>query len=146
MSNYRETTLAACGPRSPSTISNSTSWPSSSVLKPSAVIAEKCTNTSSPSSRSMNPNPFSALNHLTLPVIIMNDLLIQISCKVIESIPLHLLDKRDRKVFYYSIAFCYILLYSLWNKIASELLNYLKISNLLTLYLQQFLTYLNKRR
>ena len=34
----------------------------------SVKIALKCTNTSLPSSTSMNPKPFSALNHLTFPV------------------------------------------------------------------------------
>src|SRR5512135_829806 len=32
-------------------------------------MAEKCTNTSSPPSREMNPKPLLLLNHLTVPVI-----------------------------------------------------------------------------
>ena len=68
---YNFTTLAACGPLAPSVISNSTFCPSSRVLKPSVWMAVKCTNTSSPPSLSINPNPFSALNHFTLPVIVL---------------------------------------------------------------------------
>jgi len=35
---------------------------------PLASMAEKCTNTSSPLSRWINPKPFPALNHFTVPV------------------------------------------------------------------------------
>ena len=55
---YILTTFAACSLRSPSTISNSTLWPSSKDLYPSSTIAEKCTNTSPPFSLSMKPKPF----------------------------------------------------------------------------------------
>src|SRR5687768_6945523 len=63
-------TLAACKPLSVCFTSNSTSSPSASVLKPSIVIAEKCTKTSSPSGCSMNPYPLASLNHFTLPLAI----------------------------------------------------------------------------
>src|SRR5262249_17725348 len=58
---------AACSPLSPVLTSNSTAWPSASVLKPSICIAEKWTNTSSPPSCSMKPYPFASLNHFTFP-------------------------------------------------------------------------------
>src|SRR5450759_1718094 len=60
-------TLVALGPLSPSTTSNWTASPSLRVRYPSALISEKCTNTSSPFSRSIKPNPFSGLNHFTTP-------------------------------------------------------------------------------
>src|ERR1044071_3030099 len=64
---YTRITLAACSPLSPVLTSNSTAWPSASVLNPSICIAEKWTNTSSPPSCSMNPYPFASLNHFTFP-------------------------------------------------------------------------------
>lgn len=61
-------TLDACRPLGPSTTSNCTFCPSRRVLKPSFLIAEKWTNTSSPpSSGSMKPKPFASLNHFTVP-------------------------------------------------------------------------------
>lgn len=66
---YILTTLVACGPLGPSTISKLTSWPSRKVLKPSSWIAEKWTKISLPPfSCSMKPNPLASLNHFTLPV------------------------------------------------------------------------------
>ena len=53
--NIAAVTFAAWAPLGPWTTSNSTRWPSVRVLKPSIVIAEKWTNTSSPPSRSMKP-------------------------------------------------------------------------------------------
>jgi hypothetical protein len=38
-------------------------------------MAEKCTNTSSPVSRWMNPKPFAALNHFTVPFSLIHYLL-----------------------------------------------------------------------
>ena len=64
---YRFITFAAWSPFGPSTMSNSTSSPSVKDLKPSAWIAEKCTNTSSPPSCSMKPKPLASLNHFTRP-------------------------------------------------------------------------------
>src|SRR6185369_11778236 len=60
--------FAAWSPFGPFTMSNSTFWPSSSDLKPSPPIALKWTNTSSPPGWEMKPNPFSGLNHFTVPV------------------------------------------------------------------------------
>src|ERR1017187_9391466 len=65
--NYRAATFEACRPLGPVVTSNSTAWPSFSDLYPSAVMAEKWTKTSSPDWRWMNPNPFAALNHFTVP-------------------------------------------------------------------------------
>src|SRR5215831_19913990 len=61
-------TLAACRPLGPRVTSNSTLSPSASDLKPEPWIALKCTNTSSPPSCVMNPNPLASLNHFTLPM------------------------------------------------------------------------------
>src|SRR6187455_3345521 len=56
-------------PSLPLASSYSTFWPSFNVLMPAFSTAEICTNTSfEPSSASMNPNPFVALNHFTVPV------------------------------------------------------------------------------
>src|SRR5208282_4168211 len=60
-------TLAACRPFGPLVTSNVTSSPSARDLKPSPLMAEKCTNTSSPFSCSRKPNPLLSLNHFTLP-------------------------------------------------------------------------------
>src|ERR1035437_11124900 len=66
----RQVTASAClrWPFCPSTMSNSTSSPSLSVLYPSIWIAEWWTNTSGPFSRPMNPKPLALLNHLTFPL------------------------------------------------------------------------------
>src|SRR3954468_17838707 len=64
-------TLAAFRPFGPSCTSYSTFAPSASDLKPLPAIAEWWTNTSLPSSSGvMKPNPFSSLNHFTVPVAI----------------------------------------------------------------------------
>ena len=63
-------TFVACGPLGPCSISNSTSCPSSKVLKPSPWMSPWWTNASVPSSAVMNPNPFESLNHFTLPLAI----------------------------------------------------------------------------
>ncbi len=60
-------TLTALGPRSPSSISNCTLWPSANVLNPSLLIEEKWTKTSAPLSCWIKPKPFDSLNHLTFP-------------------------------------------------------------------------------
>lgn len=60
-------TLVAWGPFGPLAISNSTSSPARSDLKPSPTIPEKWTKTSSPPGCSMNPNPFLVSNHFTTP-------------------------------------------------------------------------------
>ena len=62
-------TRRACGPRSPSPTSNSTSCPSRSSLGPSSpTISDACTNRSSaPSPRARKPNPRSASNQRTVP-------------------------------------------------------------------------------
>src|SRR4030095_6787344 len=60
-------TLAAWRPFGPLVTSNSTLSPSAKLLKPWAWTALKCTNTSSPFSCEMKPNPFASLNHFTLP-------------------------------------------------------------------------------
>ncbi len=65
--NYSAATFEACRPLGPVVTSNSTAWPSFSDLYPSAAMAEKWTNTSSPDWRWMNPKPFAALNHFTVP-------------------------------------------------------------------------------
>lgn len=57
----------ACSPRRPSATPNSTRWPGFSSVTPPGS-ASRCTNTSAPSSRDRKPKPFSALNHLTLPL------------------------------------------------------------------------------
>src|SRR6058998_453177 len=66
---YSFTTFCAAGPFCPCTTSNSTRWPSASVLNPSAWIAVWCTKQSfSPFSGVMKPKPFASLNHFTIPV------------------------------------------------------------------------------
>ncbi len=61
-------TWSAWGPLAPWVISKVTRWFSSSERYPLDLIAEWWTNTSEPPpSGVMNPNPFSALNHLTVP-------------------------------------------------------------------------------
>src|SRR6266508_5982263 len=68
-------TFDAWGPFGPSVTSNSTFWFSSRLRYPAPEIALKCTNTSGPSSWVMKPNPFSGLNHFTVPVVIAASLL-----------------------------------------------------------------------
>nr|DAL13978.1 MAG TPA_asm: hypothetical protein [Caudoviricetes sp.] len=66
-------TLAADGPFGPSCTVNSTFCPSSRVRKSLPSIAEKCTNTSlPPSSGEIKPKPFSALNPLTVPSMLID--------------------------------------------------------------------------
>src|SRR5437588_12463846 len=65
-------TFAAWRPFGPCTRSNSTWEPSASERKPLDWMAEKCTNTSSPPSMVMKPNPFASFNDLTLPVLRMS--------------------------------------------------------------------------
>src|SRR5208283_1488274 len=60
-------TLAAWKPLGPLVRSNSTVSPSFRLRYPFSWIAEKCTNTSSPVDRWMNPYPLAPLNHLTVP-------------------------------------------------------------------------------
>src|SRR5262249_27244317 len=62
-------TFAAWRPFGPSTTSNSTAAPSCRERKPRAVIALKCTKTSSPELVGMKPKPFASLNHLTVPLL-----------------------------------------------------------------------------
>ena len=64
---YSAMTFSACGPFWPSVTSIVTFCPSFKDLNPSIEIALWWTNTSLPSSRSINPNPLSSLNHLTVP-------------------------------------------------------------------------------
>src|SRR5215212_9834184 len=60
---------AASGPLRPSAISTITRWPSLSPVSPARCSAEACTNTSlPPPSRTIKPNPFIALYHLTVPL------------------------------------------------------------------------------
>ncbi len=61
------TTLAALSPLGPCWHSNSTASPSFRVLYPFSWIAEKCTKTSSPVERWINPYPLAPLNHFTTP-------------------------------------------------------------------------------
>src|SRR6202167_2205363 len=61
------TTLAALSPLGPCWHSNSTASPSFRVLYPFSWIAEKCTKTSSPVERWINPYPLAPLNHFTVP-------------------------------------------------------------------------------
>src|SRR5690606_20483085 len=66
-------TPAACAPFGPCTISKLTRWPSCKVRKPSVLMAEKWTNTSSlPSSGAMKPKPLASLNHFTVPKLMNN--------------------------------------------------------------------------
>jgi hypothetical protein len=65
--DYSAETFAACKPLGPFVTSNSTACPSFRDLYPSPWMAEKWTKTSSPDWRWMNPNPFAALNHFTVP-------------------------------------------------------------------------------
>src|SRR6266850_6928369 len=60
-------TFCACSPFGPFTISNSTLSPSASERNPSAWMAVWWTNTSSPPSCEMKPNPLLSLNHFTVP-------------------------------------------------------------------------------
>lgn len=60
-------TFCASSPLRPGATSNSTAWPSVSVLKPSPWMFETCTKTSSPRSREMNPKPLSPLKNFTVP-------------------------------------------------------------------------------
>src|ERR1700712_3359493 len=64
--------LEACGPLGPCSVSKETFWFSSRERKPEEAIAEECAKTScEESSGEMKPKPFSALNHLTVPVAII---------------------------------------------------------------------------
>src|ERR1700722_18501618 len=65
---YARVTCSACRPLGPRFTMKDTRAPSSRVRYPLASMAEKCTNTSSPLSRWINPKPFPALNHFTVPV------------------------------------------------------------------------------
>src|SRR5215472_18058615 len=69
---YTRTTLAAWKPFGPLVRSNSTVSPSFKLRYPFSWIAEKCTNTSSPVERWMNPYPLAPLNHLTVPFSLTN--------------------------------------------------------------------------
>src|SRR5436853_7485749 len=60
-------TFDACRPLGPLSNSNSTTSPSLRVRYPFSWITEKCTNTSSPVERWINPYPFAPLNHFTVP-------------------------------------------------------------------------------
>src|SRR5580698_10261273 len=60
-------TFSALSPLGPCLHSNSTASPSLRVLYPFSWIAEKCTKTSSPVDRWMNPYPLAPLNHFTTP-------------------------------------------------------------------------------
>src|SRR5260221_203596 len=62
-------TLAAWSPLGPSTTSNSTCAPSCRERKPLALMALKCTKTSSPVLVVMKPKPLASLNHLTVPLL-----------------------------------------------------------------------------
>src|SRR5579884_254451 len=64
-------TFCACKPLGPWATSNSTTSPSARLLKPSAWIAVKWTNTSGPDSCAIKPKPFASLNHFTLPFAIL---------------------------------------------------------------------------
>src|SRR5581483_244071 len=61
-------TFDACNPFSVSWTSNSTAWPAAKLLNPGIWMALYWTKTSAPSACGMNPKPFSALNHFTVPV------------------------------------------------------------------------------
>src|ERR671927_206407 len=68
--------FAACRLLGPRRTSNSTFWPSLSVLKPLIWIAVWCAKRSSPPSDGvMKPKPLESLNHLTVPVAIYSFLL-----------------------------------------------------------------------
>ena len=62
--------FTADGPLGPSWVSNCTRSPSVNVVKPAAVTADMCTKTSR-FSVAMNPKPLEALNHFTVPVLLM---------------------------------------------------------------------------
>ena len=62
--------LTAAGPLSVDSRSNITASPSLRVSMPAACTAVMCTNTSL-SSVAMNPKPFWALNHFTVPCVIV---------------------------------------------------------------------------
>src|SRR3954467_12912385 len=68
--------FSACRPLGPLVTLNWTDWPSCSLRKPFDWIAEKCTNTSSPLAREMNPKPLASLNHFTVPCSMMEYFLI----------------------------------------------------------------------
>src|SRR2546425_11494836 len=77
-SAYSGLMFAACRPFGPRFTSNSTFWPSFSVLKPLIWIAVGCANRSSPPSVGvMKPKPLESLNHLTVPVAIYFFLLLE---------------------------------------------------------------------
>src|SRR5579864_9096037 len=69
--NYAKLTCSACRPLGPRFTTNDTRAPSSRVRYPPDSIAEKWTNTSSPFSLWIKPNPLAALNHFTVPVSFM---------------------------------------------------------------------------
>src|SRR3954463_15585124 len=60
-------TFSAWKPLGPLTTSNWTAAPSCRLRKPFDLIAEKCTNTSSPVWRLIKPKPLASLNHFTVP-------------------------------------------------------------------------------
>ena len=62
--------FTADGPLGPSWVSNCTRSPSVNVARPAAVTADMCTKTSR-FSVAMNPKPLEALNHFTVPVLLM---------------------------------------------------------------------------
>src|SRR4051812_19623447 len=63
--------FCACRPLGPRFTSNSTFWPSFSVLKPLISMAVWCAKRSSPPSAGvMKPKPLESLNHFTVPVAI----------------------------------------------------------------------------
>src|SRR5581483_3819847 len=64
---YRTWTFSAWSPLGPLVTVNCTAWPSCRLRNPPAWMAEKCTKTSSPDWRLMNPYPFASLNHFTVP-------------------------------------------------------------------------------
>ena len=66
---YNIVTFSAWGPLALLTILKLTTWFSSNNLNSLVCIAEKCTNTSSPPSTDIKPNPFSLLNYFTIPFV-----------------------------------------------------------------------------
>ena len=84
-----------CRPFGPFLTRNSTCAPSSSERYPGMLMAEKCTNTSSPLSRWMKPKPLAALNHLTVlfPSCCFN---LQISlCELFGKTPVAQIEQRE---------------------------------------------------
>src|SRR3989304_3211904 len=96
-------------PLLPFVTSNSTLSPSAKDLKPSPWIAEKCTNTSSPPSCEIKPNPLLSLNHFTVPCAILcfsycvfdlsvltqifrNFTIIEIRCQTIFSLSINIIQ------------------------------------------------------